>query len=81
MVTYFENLTVGSHVFYVLNIHVKFCANHILFTIQSISLFFMLNFKVQKKLKFKHLTNDIAIDFWCSRNFESMKDIRGNGKV
>ena len=45
MVTYFENLTVGSYVF---NIHVKFCANHILFTIQSISLFFMLNFKLQQ---------------------------------
>ena len=30
---YFENLTVELHVLYVLNAHIKFCANWILFTI------------------------------------------------
>ena len=29
-----------------------------------------------KKLKFKHLTDDITIDFWSSRNLASMKNIR-----
>ena len=29
---YFENLTIELHVLYVLNIHVKFCVNRILFT-------------------------------------------------
>ena len=31
--SYFENLTVKLHVLYILNIHVKFCVNQILFTI------------------------------------------------
>ena len=31
--TYFENLIVELHVLYVLNTHVKFCVNRILFTI------------------------------------------------
>ena len=43
MTTYFENLTVGLHVLYVLNIHVKFHSNRILFTIKSINLFFIHN--------------------------------------
>ena len=29
----FENLTVGLHVLYVLNMHIKFCLNTISFTI------------------------------------------------
>ena len=33
MTIYFENLTVELHVLYALNTHVKFCINHILFTI------------------------------------------------
>ena len=31
--TYFENLIIELHIFYALNIHVKFCVNWILFTI------------------------------------------------
>ena len=46
--TYFENLTVGLHVLYDLNTHVKFCPNWILFTTLSIRLYFMHNFKLQK---------------------------------
>ena len=42
---YFENLIVELHILYVLNTHVKFCANLILFTI---NLYFMHNFKLQK---------------------------------
>ena len=33
IVTYFENLTVGLHVLYNFNIHVKFYVNRMLFTI------------------------------------------------
>ena len=48
----FENITIGLHVLYVLNACVKFCSNRMLFTIQSIKLFFMHNLK-HKNLKFK----------------------------
>ena len=61
MTIYFENLTVGLNVIYFLDTHVKLCVNQMLFTIQSINLFFMHNFKL-KNLKFKHLIDDIAID-------------------
>ena len=44
----FENLTDGLYNFYVLNLHVKFRSNQVLFTIQSIYLFFMHNFLPQK---------------------------------
>ena len=33
MTIYFENLTVGLNVRYVFTMHIKFCANRILFTI------------------------------------------------
>ena len=46
MITYFENLTFKLHVLYVFKTRVKFYANRILFTIQSINLFFMYNFKL-----------------------------------
>jgi len=36
----FENLIVGLHIFYVLNTHVNFRANWMLFIIRSINLFF-----------------------------------------
>ena len=36
------------HVFYILNTHVKFCDNRILFTIWCINLFLIRNFKLQK---------------------------------
>ena len=48
MSTYFENLTIEFHIFYVLNTYVKFCINQILFTILFISLFFIYNFIPQK---------------------------------
>ena len=44
----FKNLIVGLHNFYVLNLHVKFRSNQILFTIQLINLFFVHNFLLQK---------------------------------
>ena len=44
----FKNITVRLQVFYVLNIHIKFCSNLMLFTIQSIKLFFVHNFKPSK---------------------------------
>ena len=34
---YFENIIVGLHVLYVLNMHVNFYANRMLFTISSIN--------------------------------------------
>jgi len=46
MVTYFENLIIRLHVFYVLNMYVKFRANQMLFTIKSINLFLKYNFKI-----------------------------------
>ena len=45
---YFENLIIELHICYVFKTRVKFYANWILFTIQSINLFFMYNFKLQK---------------------------------
>ena len=48
MATYFENLTIELHVFYILKTHVKFHTNQMLFTIRSINLFFMYNFRLQK---------------------------------
>ena len=44
----FENLTVKFHVPYVLNMHIKFCSNWMSFTIWSINLFFIHNFRSQK---------------------------------
>ena len=46
--TYFENLNFELHVLCVLKIYVKFHINRILFTILSINLFFMYNFRLQK---------------------------------
>ena len=48
MATYFENITVQLHDIYVFKTHVKFHANRMLFTIQSINLFFMYNSRLQK---------------------------------
>ena len=44
---YFENLTIELHDLYILNTYVKFHSNRILFTIRSINLFFMNNFRLQ----------------------------------
>ena len=48
MTIYFENLTIRLHIFYILNTHIKFRINYILFTIRFIKLFFMHNFRLQK---------------------------------
>ena len=58
----FENLIVKFHVPYVLNMHIKFHSNQILFTIWSTNLFFIYNFRIQK----------IDIITW---NFVSIKDV------
>ena len=60
--SYFENLTIGLHILYVFNMHANFYTNQMLFTIQSINLYFMQYCKLQK-LEFKQLIDDIAIDF------------------
>ena len=45
----FEKLTVEFHVIYVLNIHIKYRSNRILFIIVSINTyFFIYNFRSQK---------------------------------
>ena len=44
----FKNLINESHVPCVLNIHIKFHLNQMLFTIRSINLFFIYNFRSQK---------------------------------
>ena len=44
----FENLTIEFHVPHVLNIHIKFHSNRMLFTIGLINLFFIHNFRSQK---------------------------------
>ena len=49
--------------FYILNTHVKFHSNLVLFTIRSINLFFMHNFLPQK---FKHVIDNITINLWFS---------------
>ena len=43
MTTNFENLIVELHILYVLNMHVKYHSNEILFTIKYINLFFIHN--------------------------------------
>ena len=47
MITYFE---IELHILYVLNIHIKFLVNQILFTIQFINIFVIHNFRIQKFL-------------------------------
>jgi len=58
---HFENLTVKFHVSYVLNVHIKFHSNWMLYIIQLINLFLMHNFRSQK---FEILTffDDLIID-------------------
>ena len=60
--SYFENLTVGLHDLYVLNMHANFHSNQMLFTIWSINLSFMRYFKLQK-LAFKQFIDNTTIDF------------------
>ena len=65
MVTYFENLTIGLYVLYILNTHVKFRANQMLFIVQSITyfLYIILNYKI--------LIDNIAIDIWSFENLQT----------
>jgi len=62
MTIYFSNLTFRLHVFYVLNMHVKFQANQMLFTIRFVT-YFSCTILDYKNLKFKYLINDITINF------------------
>ena len=48
MTKYFEHIIIELHVFYIFNTHVKFHVNFMLFIIQSINLFFIDNFILQK---------------------------------
>ena len=70
----FENLTVEFHSPYVLNKPIKFRSNRILFTIWSINLFFIYNFRLQK-------LEIITFIWWHSNwsliflNFVSIKDV------
>ena len=61
----FENLTIELRVIYILNTHVKFCLNWMLFTIQLINLFLFINLD-DKNIKFKHLIDVITIYLWTS---------------
>ena len=63
MTIYFENITVGLYILYIFKMHIKFCANKMLFTIQSINLFFMHDFRLQKLEKFTYLIDDKVVDF------------------
>ena len=65
MVTYFENLTIGLYVLYILNTHVKFRANQMLFIVQSITyfLYIILNYKI--------LIDNITIDIWSFENLQT----------
>ena len=58
MTIYFENLTIAL---YVLNTHVKFCMNQILFIIQSITHILCIILKY-KNLKFTLFIDDIVIN-------------------
>ena len=44
IITKFENLIIGLHALYIFNMHVKFGANKMLFSIQSMNLYFINNF-------------------------------------
>jgi len=56
LISFFENLTIELHILYVLNMHVIFHVNQILFLIWSIKSSFMRSFKLQK-LEFKQGQN------------------------
>ena len=72
MVIYFKNLTVKLQVLNILNTHIKFHVNWILFTIWSINLFLC----IYKNLKFKYLIDNIVFDFWSSKNFANIENMK-----
>ena len=53
MTIYFKNLTIRLHVLYVLNTHVKFCVDRMLFIIRFMNLFLRI-ITNYKNLKFKY---------------------------
>ena len=63
------NVTIGMlfffYFFLILNMHVKFGSNRIIFTIRSINLFFIHNLRLYK-LEIKYLIDNMAIDFLFS---------------
>ena len=61
---------VGLCILYILNTHIKFCTNQILFTVQFITyfLYIILNYKI--------LIDNIVIDLWSFEKFANIKDIR-----
>ena len=48
MITYFENLTIELHVLYFFSTHIQFVSIGCYLLFNSINLFFMHNFKLQK---------------------------------
>ena len=75
--TYFKNLIIELHVFYVLNTHVKFFVNWMLFIIWSINLFFIHNFIIQKTWNLNvWLISWLLIFYFFWKFCKSMKDIR-----
>ena len=66
---YFENLIVRLHVLYVFNTHIKFHINYYVIY-KLIFLCIILNYK---NFKFKHLINDITINFL--KNFQALNVI------
>ena len=61
-ITSYKIHTIRLYVLNVLNMHVNFHANRMLFTILSINSFFMHYFKLQK-LEFKQLIDNMIINF------------------
>ena len=61
---------VGLCVLYILNTHIKFCTNQILFTVQfkTYFLYIILNYKI--------LIDNIVIDLWSFEKFANIEDIR-----
>ena len=85
MAIYFENITVGLYILYIFKMHIKFCANKMLFTIQSINLFFMYNFRLQKLeiYTFNWWYSYWSLILWkfCKRGGYKKKMLSNNGFV
>ena len=73
MPKYFENITVGLHVFYILKTQKIPCQLDVIYHSIHTLLCMILDYK---NLKFKHLIDGITIDLWFSGNFASIKDIK-----
>ena len=73
MSIYFVNLTIGLHALYICMSN--FMLIRCYYSIYKV-IFYALWLQKFENLKFKHLFDDIVIDFRLSENFLSMKDIR-----